>query len=163
VSGSWGTLPDLLSGWAGRFGDERQPGSGSNVSSVGASGAIFAVLGAEYVFLHEHRKLMGAAGQARRRSLLVLGVVNLVFGVATTLGDGPVRIDNWGHLGGLIGGVALGWFISPLFVLRRHPDYPDSNHLLAVDINPLNRKYWAVSIYSAVLLVILLAAVLITR
>lgn len=134
-----------------------------NGYSVGASGAIFALIGAEYVFLYQHRKLMGATGAARRRSLILLGLMNLAVGLLTTLGDTTVKIDNWGHLGGLVGGLALAQLINPLYIVRRHPDYPDSNHLLAVDINPLNRKYWVVSVYLAALIAVLIVASLIAR
>jgi rhomboid protease GluP len=138
-------------------------GSAHNVPSVGASGAIFAIIGAEYVFLYQHRKLLGASGESRRRSLLMMGLMNLVFGIATSLGNGPVRIDNWGHIGGLIGGLALAWFINPIYLLKRHPDYTDDTHFMAVDVNPFNKKYWVLSIYSAALLAILIVAVALVR
>ena len=31
-------------------------------------------------------------------------------------------IDNFGHLGGLLGGLAIGWFAGPLLTLRQEPD-----------------------------------------
>lgn len=135
----------------------------SRVYSVGASGAIFALVGAEYIFLYQHRKLMGAAGAAQRRNLVIMALINLGFGILTTVGPAQVHIDNWGHVGGLIGGLALAQLINPFYVVKRHPDHPDSNHLLAIDINPLNRKYWAVSIYVAVLIAILIVAAVIVR
>jgi rhomboid protease GluP len=138
-------------------------GAAHDVRSVGASGAIFAIIGAEYIFLHQHRKLLGETGAARRRSLLILGLMNLVFGVATTLGNGAMRIDNWGHIGGLIGGLVLAWFINPFYLLKRHPDYTDNTHFMAVDVNPLNKKYWVLSLYSAGLIAILIVAVALVR
>jgi hypothetical protein len=67
-----------------------------------------------------------------------------------------MRVDNWAHLGGVLGGAALAWFIGPIFIVRRHPEHPDA--LLGEDINPLKGKYWAVSAFGAVLLVVLIVA-----
>lgn len=133
-------------------------GGADAVPSLGASGAVFAILGGYYVFLHQHSKLLGPGGQALRRNLLFIGLLNLALGFATNLASGPVRIDNLGHLGGLIGGVALAWFINPIYVLKRHPDYSDDRHFQAVDINPLNRRYWIISLYVAALMALLIAA-----
>jgi rhomboid protease GluP len=135
----------------------------SNVGSLGASGAVFAVLGAEYVFLYRHRKLLGVRGQARRRSLIFWGVMNLVLGFLANISGGPILIDNWGHIGGLVGGLVLAWQISPNFIFRRHPYYTDQNVFIAVDLNPLKQKYWAISLYAAALITILISAALFVR
>ena len=49
--------------------------------SVGASGAVFAIFGAEMVWLFRHRTLLGAAAGRQLRSLLMLLGVNLAFGL----------------------------------------------------------------------------------
>ncbi len=121
--------------------------------SIGASGAVFALLGAEAVYLYRHRKLMGKRGRSRLNYLVALSAINLVIGFANP------RIDNLGHIGGLLGGVVLTWFIGPFFLLRIHPDYKDQKHLLGEDINPLAKKYHALAIYAAVLLGILVIGV----
>jgi rhomboid protease GluP len=128
--------------------------------AVGASGAVFAILGAEFIYLYRHRKLLGEMGRAQMRHLFTLIVINLMFGLVTEFGGG-VRIDNWAHLGGLIGGVVLTWNIGPLLNLQKHPDIP--NHVIGVDINPLRRKWWAVSLYISALLLILLVASILAR
>ncbi len=130
--------------------------SDSSVYSVGASGAVFAILGAQFVYLYQHRRLLGAWGRAQMRSLLSLGLINLVFGLLSTAQGAALRIDNWGHLGGVIGGVALAFAIGPYFIPQRHPDVP--NALLGVDINPLKNRYWALSAYAIALMAILLVA-----
>lgn len=144
----------LLGGLAGSalsaiFNDPR-------VTSVGASGAVFAILATELVFLYKHRLLLGAAGRAQMSNTLFWIVANIVLGLLSTTGAGLFRVDNFAHIGGALGGAALAWFISPFYIVRRHPDH--QGELIADDINPLRNRYWAVSIYLSVLLVGLLAA-----
>lgn len=129
--------------------------------SVGASAAIFAVVGAEFIFLYQHRKLLGEGGRARRQSLLFMAALNFGIGILTSVGSGPVRIDNWGHLGGLLGGLALAWYINPFFLLKRQPD--SDTEFTAEDVNPLDKKYWVLSVYASVLLAILLVGVVLSR
>ena len=74
--------------------------------SVGASTAIFGLLAAEGVFLYQNRSLFG--GQVRQ----ALGNVILVAAVNLMLGLQP-GIDNWGHVGGLLGGLIFAWFGGP--------------------------------------------------
>ncbi len=75
--------------------------------SLGASTAIYGLLGAEGVFLFRNWKLFGNAARRDLQNLVILLVVNLVIGM-------NARFDNWGHLGGLIGGVAFAWLAGPL-------------------------------------------------
>jgi rhomboid protease GluP len=77
--------------------------------SIGASTAIFGLLAAEGVFLYQNRKLF--AGQFRRAigNILFIAAINLF-----VIGSLP-GIDNWGHIGGLLGGLAFTWFAGPLW------------------------------------------------
>ncbi|MCC6803447.1 MAG: rhomboid family intramembrane serine protease [Anaerolineae bacterium] len=127
-----------------------------NSYSVGASGAVFAVIGAEFIYLYQHRKLLGARGRAQMRSLLYLAVINLFFGALTSVAGAGIRVDNWAHLGGLIGGSVLAFAIGPIYIVRSHPEHP--NELLGDDINPLKNRYWVLSVYVIILMVILIAA-----
>ncbi|MEP7293047.1 MAG: rhomboid family intramembrane serine protease, partial [Chloroflexota bacterium] len=129
--------------------------SDANTYSVGASGAVFAVLGAQFVYLYQHRKLLGARGRAQMQSLIILAVINLVYGVISGYGSG-LRVDNWAHIGGALGGLALTWAIGPIFIVRRHPEQADA--LLGEDINPLKNRIWALSLYVVALMVILIVA-----
>jgi rhomboid protease GluP len=133
----------------------------NNAASVGASGAIFALLGAELVFLYKHRKLFGAGGRTQIRNLLVMLAINFAFGIATHFGDGGTVVDNYGHLGGLIGGLILAWFIAPLYLPFRHPDKP--NELQAEDVNPFKNRTWVVSLYASALIVVVAAATYFVR
>jgi rhomboid protease GluP len=125
-------------------------------SSVGASGAVFAIFGAEMIFLYQHRKLLGEGGKREFKSMLWIAGLNFAIGIFSSLSDSPVRIDNWGHVGGLVGGLILTWFIAPLFLLKRHPERELS--FIAYDVNPLKDRYQAISLYIAGLLFILIIA-----
>ena len=63
---------------------------------VGASGAIFGLFGA---LIYYGRNRGGTFGSAIFRQIAILAVIS--FGLGLVM---PV-VDNWGHLGGLIGGV----------------------------------------------------------
>lgn len=134
---------------------------GTNVYAVGASGAVFAILGAEFIYLWHHRKLMGAVGRARRQSLVALAVITFIGGLLSQLPGSGVRVDNWGHAGGLVGGLVLSWVISPILNLRQHPEHP--NELLGEDINPLRKHYWFVSLYATVLVILTFVGVFLAR
>ncbi|MBE2267212.1 MAG: rhomboid family intramembrane serine protease [Anaerolinea sp.] len=129
---------------------------GEGTYSVGASGAVFAILGAEFVYLYQHRKLLGTGGRRQMMGLVQLAVINLLFGLLTNATDAAIRIDNWAHIGGALGGLALGFAIGPIFIVSKHPTI--AGHLLAEDINPLRRRWWTLSIYSIVVMVILILA-----
>ncbi|MDW8802237.1 rhomboid family intramembrane serine protease [Clostridium sp. A1-XYC3] len=69
--------------------------------SVGASGAIFGLLGAALVF---GVKMKNAVGKNFMFNIASVIVVNLILGFSMP------NIDNFGHLGGLIGGIAVSYF-----------------------------------------------------
>ncbi len=123
------------------------------VASVGASGAVFALFGAEMIYLYRHRALMGERGMRQLRSLLMLLGINLFIGLASWTEGSQVRIDNWAHMGGLAGGLLLTWLVGPAFAVSYDPAQPDL--LIAEDSNPLQQKYWTVSLYGIGLIAIL--------
>ena len=114
--------------------------------SVGASGAVFAIFGAEMVWLYRHRRLLGAAAGRQLRSLLMLLGINLAIGLLSSVGAAGIRIDNWAHLGGLAGGLALTWVIGPVFKPQPHPLQPGVLQLR--DSNPLRAGLWLVALYA---------------
>lgn len=75
--------------------------------SAGASGAIFALIGASIAYFYLHRNTFGARGQAQLRSMLMLAGINLLFGFTIP------GINNLAHLGGLIFGALLGAILAP--------------------------------------------------
>lgn len=91
-------------------------------NSLGSSTAIFGLLGAEGMFLYQNRKLFGANARNALLNIVMLAVLNL--GIGITPGS---RLDNWGHVGGLLGGSLFAWSGGPL--LRLEGVYP-SFHLV---------------------------------
>jgi len=82
----------------------------SSAPSLGASTAVFGLMGAEIVFIYQNRKLFGSA--RTRQALLNLGVIliiNLTYGFLPGM-----NIDNMGHIGGFIGGLFFAWKGGPL-------------------------------------------------
>jgi rhomboid protease GluP len=76
-------------------------------SSLGASTAVFGLLAAEGMFVFQNRKLLGP------RSNRVLGNVIFIAGINLFLGFTSSGVDNFGHLGGLLGGLLFSWFGGP--------------------------------------------------
>lgn len=74
--------------------------------SVGASGAIFGLLGALGAFLFVHRRTFGRAATFQLRQIVIVALLNLGLGLVP-------GIDNWGHLGGLITGSCLTAAVGP--------------------------------------------------
>jgi rhomboid protease GluP len=97
-------------------------------NSLGASTAIFGLLGAETVFLYQNRRLFGDRVKGEIGNLIFIALFNLLI-----IGSLP-GIGNWGHLGGLLGGLALSWFICPLWGVES--DLVGGYHL--VDRRPAN-------------------------
>jgi rhomboid protease GluP len=83
--------------------------------SLGASTAIFGLLGAEAVFLYKNRTILGASARTALTNVITIAVINLVIGLSP-------GIDNWGHIGGLVGGTLFAWFGGP--VMQLVPGYP---------------------------------------
>ena len=76
--------------------------------AAGASGAIFGIAGAMLVAVYFHRDVIPRRwGRALGRGILPFIVVNLIFGFWFR------GVDNWGHLGGLLSGMALAALIPP--------------------------------------------------
>ena len=82
--------------------------------SLGSSTAIFGILGAEGVFIYQHRKLFGDQFRVALKQIVQVAVVNILIGLSP-------GIDNWGHIGGLIGGVLFTWFTGPVFQVQGAP------------------------------------------
>ena len=98
--------------------------------SVGASGAVFAIFAAQAVHLHQHRHVYHNVRGRLRHMLFLIGI-NLVIGFMP-----GSRIDNWGHIGGMLGGAILAWRLAPRF--QRPTRRPASvSEFARTDSNPL--------------------------
>ena len=74
-------------------------------SVVGASGAIFGLLGG--VLGYSLRRGTFSWQNPLIRQLLILTALNLYFGFSVS------NISNTAHIGGLVGGLAFGWLVAP--------------------------------------------------
>jgi rhomboid protease GluP len=83
----------------------------STAPSLGSSTAIFGLLGAEGVFLYRNRGVFGGFARRALSNIVMIALVNFVIGFTP-------GIDNWGHLGGLLGGTLFAWFGGPLLNLE---------------------------------------------
>lgn len=85
--------------------------------SVGASTAVFGLIGAEGIFLYQNRKLFGEQVKGAINNVIFVIVMNLIIGLTP-------GIDMWGHIGGLFGGLIFTWFGGPIWKLEGiHPTY----------------------------------------
>lgn len=78
----------------------------TNGYSVGASTAVFGLIAAEVIFFYQNRKLFGSQAKQAISNAVFIIAVNLFIGLAP-------GIDNWGHVGGLLGGAMFAWFAGP--------------------------------------------------
>ena len=77
--------------------------------AVGASGAIFGILGALAAYFVVHRTSMGEMGRRNLTGLVAIAAVNLAIGILIP------GIDNWAHMGGLAGGFLMGLALAPRY------------------------------------------------
>jgi len=82
--------------------------------SIGASTAIFGLVAAEIVFIYRNRLLFGSRARGMLINLGVIVVVNLGLGLAP-----GSDIDNWGHLGGMLGGLIFAWVAGPRYQIQQ--------------------------------------------
>ncbi|XP_022868411.1 RHOMBOID-like protein 10, chloroplastic isoform X1 [Olea europaea var. sylvestris] len=78
----------------------------SKAPAIGASGAIFGLVGSFAMFVLRHRGVVkGTEGHLKHIAQVVM--FNMAIGLLSK------GIDNWGHVGGLIGGAAVSWLLGP--------------------------------------------------
>ncbi len=90
------------------------PGS---TPSIGASTSLFALITAWGIFIYQNRSILGPQARRLLNNVIFIVVINLALGLSGS-------IDNWGHLGGLITGLAYSWFAGPrMEVAYNYPEY----------------------------------------
>ena len=122
--------------------------------SVGASGAVFALFTAQALHLYMHRRVYVNVRRQLQHMLFILGI-NLFIGFMP-----GSRIDNWGHIGGMLGGLLLAWRLAPRIPLPTQP-IRTVRELARTDTNPLRLHAPFVVLYVAGLA--LLVALVIVR
>lgn len=111
---------------------------------VGASGAIFGILGALGSYFLVQRNTPGAKAWFNLAIVVLMAGVSLGYGLITP------HIDNWAHLGGLIGGSMLGIVLSP------RPD-PHTK----ITENPVKFKYPTITVTRSLVILFLIAVLFI--
>ncbi|HEY0752670.1 MAG TPA: rhomboid family intramembrane serine protease [Ktedonobacteraceae bacterium] len=106
--------------------------------SIGASGAIFGLVGAYSAFILIHRLAF------RYHGFFALSWLFLIIGINLALGFVIPGIDNYAHVGGLLSGCLLGWcfapFYSPYSVAIRQHGQP-AGQPVASDMHSLKRRW----------------------
>jgi rhomboid protease GluP len=87
----------------------------STTPSLGASGAIFGLIGALAVFLYRNSRVFGQAGRNMLYNVLFIIVINLVISVSVP------NIDLRAHIGGLVTGSVLAWMLVPVWRVQVDP------------------------------------------
>lgn len=117
--------------------------------SLGSSTAIFGLLGAQGVFLYQNRRIFGRMAQRSLINLLVIAGINLAIGMSP-------GIDNWGHIGGMIGGLLFAWMGGPLLYVKGEiPPYQLADHHSIRDIIRAGVLVWIIFTILAVIPVLL--------
>jgi len=80
-------------------------------ASVGASGAIFGLVGVILAGTRAHNPILDRRARAIVPQLGMFVIINLVFGFVSSAGG--LRIDNAAHIGGLLAGLWLGFVVPP--------------------------------------------------
>ena len=91
--------------------------------SVGASGAIFGLVGAYCIFVLVHRRAFPMWGIPALLWLVVIIGINLGVGVVIP------NVDNYAHVGGLLSGFCLGWLFMPFYKMSQTRTLEDTHRL----------------------------------
>ncbi len=83
----------------------------SHAASVGASGAIFGLVGVILAGTRAHHPMLDRRARAIVPQLGMFVIINLVFGFVSQAGG--LNIDNAAHIGGLLTGLWLGFVVPP--------------------------------------------------
>ncbi|MDQ3964502.1 MAG: rhomboid family intramembrane serine protease [Actinomycetota bacterium] len=96
--------------------------SACTVRAVGASGAIFGIAGALFVYFWRRRELRTMAPYINSLALFI--GLNILIGFGFNFLGFAVQIDNYAHIGGLLGGALVGFGLD-----RRTGDVPLSQYV----------------------------------
>ena len=106
------------------------------VIGAGASGAIMGILGAVAAFYFIRRNTLGEGERQNFKGLLIIAGINVILGFTIS------GIDNWAHMGGLVGGFVVGMILAPNY--QRVSDGFFGNSFRIVDTNSLYKRWWVV-------------------
>jgi rhomboid protease GluP len=116
--------------------------------SAGASTAIFGLIGTLVAFFTRNRAVFGEMSRTRLTNLIVVIAINVFYGLSVQY------IDMWGHAGGFIGGLMLGWLLCPFYQIETQSD----GARRVVDRNSLRAEWLGVGLVSVLMVVAFWAA-----
>jgi len=120
--------------------------------SLGSSTAIFGLLAAEGIFFYHNRGVYGQSAQRGLTNIATIAAINLIIGLSP-------GIDNWGHLGGLLGGGLFAWLAGPR--LQARPTFLNNAPVLRLeDSRQLGQVLLAMVIILVLFALIAAAAIL---
>jgi membrane associated rhomboid family serine protease len=111
--------------------------------SIGASGAIFGLVGAYSIFVLAHRRAF------RRGGIPVLLWLVIVIGINLSIGFFVPDVDNYAHIGGLVSGCLLGCWFMPLY-----RPVPGTGSTQLTDVHSLTRR-WPLALSTLIVTVVL--------
>lgn len=85
----------------------------TDAPSLGASTSVFGLLAAQGVFAYRNQRVFGRRARAALRSIVNIAAINFLIGLTVASG-----IDNWGHFGGLLGGLLFAGIAAPVYELE---------------------------------------------
>lgn len=112
--------------------------------AVGASGAIFGILGAFAAYFVVHRNTLGEMGRRNLAGLATVAAINLAIGLLIP------NIDNWAHFGGLAGGFVMGLALAPRYLYELVETPVGVVRRIAAQL-PLGPRWLAVPAFAALL------------
>jgi len=93
--------------------------------SLGASGAIYGIIGAFFIFFYRNKHILGTTAQSGLDSIKRTLLINLFYGMSSS------NIDHYGHAFGFISGAIYSYLFGPRLIilntamsLRRVVDKP---------------------------------------
>jgi rhomboid protease GluP len=83
----------------------------TDIAGLGASGGLYALLGANAVLLHQRRTVLSRGERFYLYFLVALGGAGLILGLLLESGlfSLPIHAGNGAHIGGLVTGMAMAW------------------------------------------------------
>ncbi len=78
--------------------------------AIGASGGLFGIIGSLIIYFYKQKDFIEGA-IFKFKSMYTLVIINIILGFIIP------KIDNFGHLGGLLTGLITSWLIAPQYKL----------------------------------------------
>jgi|TARA_B100000959_G_scaffold286820_1_gene367461 rhomboid protease GluP len=144
IFGTWNFVVIYL--MAGILGNVVSFLAGPNLG-VGASGAVFGILGAFGVYLLLNRRLLGQMGRQQLTTIGVIVAINVVLGLSIS------GIDNAAHFGGLLAGGLVALLIAPrerLFAVETPFNFGTPRMALRSGAQPASRVLVAIILIVAI-------------